>query len=74
MGVSAFLAWYMVPRLLKWAQEYDDMWYIAVVFGCIGVVVCFIIAIANIYASIGELLNAPYWAFSHLTSDLKGLF
>jgi hypothetical protein len=49
-------------------------WYIlSIIFG-VASTILLLVSLSFVYSSIGELLNPQYWAFQHLTTDLKNLF
>lgn len=54
--------------------EYDgDGWAAAGIIGAIVCVMLAVLAVSFLYASVGEFMNPSYWAFQHLTADLRNL-
>ena len=73
-GVAGFAAYKLIRTGIKNDRRGDGFGYF---FGggvcCIAAIVLFVIALSTAYGAIPEALNPQYWAFQHLTQDIKGL-
>jgi hypothetical protein len=73
--VSSLLA-YLSYRLFRYGIEkdgYDEWPYVAGGFSGVFSLALLIVSFVMFYGAIGEWMNPQYWAFQHLTADLKNL-
>jgi len=77
LGLAVFFATYvrgLFWQMHKRAYDSGEGWAAgAIIFGIVGAALV-IPALINLYVGFGEWLNPQYWAFQHLTADLKNLF